>query len=311
MISIRVQGGLGNQLFMIFATIAYGMKHNVQTVFEYYYQIAARHTYWETLLDGFKMFTTANPANRLTNDDISKFKVYMEPGFLYNPLPDFGNNNTYIIGYLQSFRYFESCKTQLYSIMRLNEKKQEVFEKYSKYLTSVTETETEKEKETETDCKTLISIHFRMGDYKEKRYYHPIMNYEYFESSLDYIMNNRLEKNDVRILYFCEKEDNEYVDSKIALMNIKYPNLECMKVDDTIEDYDQLLIMSLCNHNIMSNSSYSWWGSYFNEYESKIVCYPSKWFGEYYEHTHDHKDMMPESWVKIQSDPIPWSKPLA
>jgi len=300
MISIRVQGGLGNQLFMIFATIAYGMTHNVKTVFEYYYEIAARHTYWETLLDGFKMFTTANSSNGLTNEDVSRFSVYIEPRFLYNPLPDFGTNNIYIIGYLQSFRYFESCKAQLYSIMRLNDKKQAVFEKFSKYFTSIQE----------TNYKTLISIHFRMGDYKEKRYYHPIMNYEYFESSLDYIMEHRIETNDVRVLYFCEKEDNEYVQSKIALLNIKYPQLEFIKVDDTIEDYEQLLIMSGCHHNIMSNSTYSWWGSYFNEYESKIVCYPSKWFGEYYEHTHDHKDMMPESWVKIQSDPIPWDKPL-
>lgn len=295
MISIRVQGGLGNQLFMIFATVAYGMKHNLQTVFEYYYNIAARHTYWETFLDGFKMFTTANPENKLTNDDISRFTVYMEPGFLYKQLPDFGGNNIYIIGYLQSFRYFESYKSQLYSIMQLNDKKEAVLKKYSQYF---------------DNNKTLISIHFRMGDYKEKRYYHPIMNYEYFESSLDYIMTTRREEKEVRVLYFCEQEDNEYVQSKIALMNIKYPTLEFMKVDDTIEDYDQLMIMSNCNHNIMSNSTYSWWGSYFNEYESKIVCYPSKWFGEYYEHTHDHKDMMPESWVKIQSDPIPWDKPL-
>ena len=296
MISIRVQGGLGNQLFMIFATIAYGMTHNVKTVFEYYYQIAARHTYWETLLDGFKMFTTANPSNQLTNEDISRFQVFMEPGFLYNPLPDFGNNNIYIIGYLQSFRYFEMCKAQLYYIMRLDDKKQAVYKKYSQYFTD--------------DNKTLISIHFRMGDYKEKRYYHPIMNYEYFESSLDYIMTNHVETRDVRVLYFCEQEDNEYVHSKIELLHVKYPAIEFIKVDDTIEDYDQLLIMSSCHHNIMSNSSFSWWGAYFNEYESKIVCYPSKWFGEYYEHTHDHKDMMKESWVKIQSDPIPWDKPL-
>lgn len=295
MISIRIQGGLGNQLFMIFATIAYGMKHNVQTVFEYYYNIAARHTYWETLLDGFKMFTTANPENKLTNDDISRFTVYMEPAFAYNLLPDFGMNNTYIIGYLQSFRYFESCKSQLYSIMRLHEKKQTAFEKYPEYF---------------DNNKTLIAIHFRMGDYKEKRYYHPVMNYEYFESSLDYIMTSRTEDKEVRVLYFCEQEDNDYVGSKIALLHAKYPNVEFMKVDDSIEDYNQLMIMSMCNHNIMSNSSYSWWGAYFNEYESKIVCYPSTWFGEYYEHIHDSNNMMPESWVKIQSDPIHWNSPL-
>jgi hypothetical protein len=295
MISIRVQGGLGNQLFMIFATIAYGIEHNVKPVFEYYYNIAARHTYWETLLDGFKMFTTANPDNGLTNDDVSQFNVFMEPTFSYNPLPDFGMNNTYIIGYLQSFRYFESYKSQLYSIMRLHEKKQTVFEKYPEYF---------------DNSKTLIAIHFRMGDYKHKRWYHPVMNYEYFESSLDYIMTSRSEDKEVRVLYFCEEEDNDYVGSKIALLHTKYPNVEFMKVDDSIEDYNQLMIMSMCNHNIMSNSSFSWWGAYFNEYESKIVCYPSTWFGEYYEHTHDSNNMMPGSWVKITSNPIHWDSPL-
>lgn len=294
MISIRVQGGLGNQLFMIFATIAYGIQNNVKNIYEYYYEIGDRHTYWETLLDGFKIFTTDHAANNVTNEDISKFTVYKEPEFLYRPIPDFGNN-TYIIGYLQSYKYFEMYKDQLFSMMRLNDKKETILEKYSEYFDI---------------NKTLISVHFRMGDYKQKRYYHPIMNYEYFESSLDYIMNNKSEDSIIRILYFCESEDNEYVKSKIDLLNAKYPDAEFIKVSDMIEDYDQLLIMSLCNHNIMSNSSYSWWGSYLNNYNAKIVCYPSVWFGEYYEHTHDHKDMMPESWIKIESNPIHWNMPL-
>jgi hypothetical protein len=303
MISIRIQGGLGNQLFMVFATIAYGIQHNVKIIYEYYYEIAGRHTYWETLLDGFKIFTTDHAANNVTNEDISQFMVYQEPEFLYKPIPDFGNNNIYIIGYFQSYKYFEMYKEQIISLMRLNEKKEAVLNesKYSKYFEN-------------KDNTTLISIHFRMGDYKQKRYYHPIMNYEYFESSLDYIMNNMNKLDNasrpVRILYFCESEDNEYVKSKIDLMNAKYPHAEFMKVDDSIEDYDQLLIMTLCNHNIMSNSSYSWWGSYLNNYDAKIVCYPSVWFGEYYEHTHDHKDMMPESWIKIESNPISWKFPL-
>ncbi len=295
MISIRVQGGLGNQLFMIFAAITYGMKHNVKTIFEYYYQVAARHTYWETLLDGFKMFTTANPSNGLSNEEISKFSLYMEKDFIYNEIPNFGETNTYMIGYFQSFKYFEECKQQIYSIMRLSEKKQIVFDKYPQYMDAE---------------KTLISMHFRMGDYKQKRYYHPVMNYEYFEASLDYIMENKKETKSVCVLYFCEQEDNEYVQSKMALLYAKYPMIEYMKVDDSIEDYDQLLLMSGCQHNIMANSSYSWWGSYLNDYESKIVCFPSKWFGEYYEHMYSHKDMMLESWVKITSDPTHWNSPL-
>lgn len=300
MISIHVQGGLGNQIFMIFATMAYGIQHNIKPIFEYKYQVAERHTYWETLLDGFKIFTTAYSENDVSNDDILRFTLYYEKDFIYNPIPNFGENNTYMIGYFQSYKYFENVKNELYNIMRLEEKKNDVIQKYSKYFDA---------------NKSLISIHFRMGDYKQKRYYHPIMNYEYFESSLDYIMSNKKDSMSIstsatRVLYFCESEDNMYVESKIALLQLKYPEVEFMKVDDSIQDYDQLLIMSICNHNIISNSSYSWWGAYLNNYDSKLVCYPSKWFGEYYEHTHDHKDLMPDSWVKIQSDPIAWDKPL-
>jgi hypothetical protein len=295
MLSIRIQGGLGNQLFMIFAAMAYGMTNNVKVIFEYYYQIAERHTYWETLLDGFKMFTTANDSYHLTNEDISRFSIFYEPEFLYRPLPDFGENNVYMIGYFQSYKYFEHYKDQIYKLMNFEEKQRNVIEKYSHFFDNE---------------KTMISIHFRMGDYKQKRYYHPVMNYEYFEGCLDYIMANRKEENDVRVLYFCEEEDNDYVKSKIGLMNNKYPNAEFVKVDDYITDYDQLLIMSGCHHNVMSNSSYSWWGSYLNTYASKIVCFPSKWFGEYYEHMYDHRDMMPDTWIKIQSDPIPWDRPL-
>jgi hypothetical protein len=300
MLSIRIQGGLGNQLFMVFATIAYGIQKNVKIVYEYYYEILNRHTYWETFLDGFKVFTTENPENNVTNEDISKFKVYQEPDFIYKPIPDFGNNNVCLHGYFQSYKYFEMYKDQLFSLLKLNEKKEAILNesKYSKYF----------EKKENTN---LISMHFRMGDYKQKRHYHPIMNYEYFESSLDYIMNNMNNSNrPVRILYFCEAEDNEYVKSKIDLLNSKYPEAEFMKVDDSIEDYHQLLIMSLCNHNIMSNSTYSWWGSYFNSYDAKIVCYPSVWFGICYKHTNDQRDMMPESWIKIECNPIHYNLPL-
>jgi hypothetical protein len=302
MLSTRIQGGLGNQLFMVFATIAYGLQHNVKVIFEYYYQTGERHTYWETLLDKFKVFTTANHEYGMSNYDISHFTIYNEPEFLYRQLPDFGENNVYMIGYFQSYKYFENYKEHLYTIMNLEEKRKVVMDKYSQYFDAQ---------------KTMIAIHFRLGDYKSKRYYHPVMNYEYFESSLDYIMANKhLISNEepdnkmVRVLYFCEQEDNDYVGSKIELLKQKHAEVEFVKVDDTIEDYEQLLIMSCCHHNVMSNSSYSWWGSYLNNYESKIVCFPSKWFGEYYEHMYDHRDMMPESWIRITSDPIPWDRPL-
>jgi hypothetical protein len=124
-------------------------------------------------------------------------------------------------------------------------------------------------------------------------------------------MANKKPTDKTRVLYYCESEDNEFVENYMRRLNAKYPVVvEVMKVDDNIPDYEQMMIMSCSHHNIMSNSTFSWWGAYLNRSTEKIVCYPSTWFGEYYEHTHDHRDMMPDEWIKIQSNPIPWDQLL-
>ena len=82
-----------------------------------------------------------------------------------------------------------------------------------------------------------------------------------------------------------------------------------MKVDDNLPDYEQLLVMSCCQHNIISNSTFSWWGAYLNDHPDKTVCYPSVWFGDGYP-SHQHFSMMPEGWIQIQANPKPHDEPL-
>ena len=55
--------------------------------------------------------------------------------------------------------------------------------------------------------------------------------------------------------------------------------------------------MSSCNHNIIANSSFSWWGAYSNSNSEKIVCYPSVWFGP--QCNNSTQDLFPENWNKI------------
>ena len=296
MITCNVMGGLGNQLFQIFASMAYALEHNIKIVFPYEYKIMARHTYWETFLNELKFFTTNNENHGLSNYDISLFPRYIERTPKYTPFPKFGQYNVFLSGYFQSYKYFQSSRTTLFKMIRLDKKKEMVKQKYPHLFAG--------------DDMDFISIHFRMGDYKEKRIYHPVMNYEYFENALRYIMENKTKTTKTRALYFCENEDNAYVGQKIGLLHAKYPDIEFVKVDDGIEDYEQLLIMSCLNHYIIPNSTFSWWGAYFNESNDKIVCYPSVWFGEAYEHTHDSSDLIPPEWVQIECAPVHWSKPL-
>ena len=63
-------------------------------------------------------------------------------------------------------------------------------------------------------------------------------------------------------------------------------------------DWEQLLYMSLCNHNIIANSSFSWWAAYLNENPDKVVCYPTLWFGDALS-SYDVSDLLPTEWIKI------------
>jgi hypothetical protein len=61
------------------------------------------------------------------------------------------------------------------------------------------------------------------------------------------------------------------------------------------QDYIDLYLMSLCENNIIANSSFSWWGSWLNKNKEKKIIAPSKWFGK--KINHDTKDLIPKEWI--------------
>jgi len=284
MISVYIQGGLGNQLFMIFTTLAHSIQYNIPVIFPLRNRSINRGTYWDTLFDNLQHLTKHT-------EDIYKFIPYHEPVFAYSSIPVLENHNICLVGYFQSFKYFHHLKESIFILLNLFNKKNEIKKKYCHFF----------DKET-------VCMHFRMGDYKTQRNFHPIMNYEYFEGALIHIMENSCIQT---VLYLCEQEDNEYVNNDIYKLNHKYPHLTFVKIDDSITDYDQLLIMSCCDHNIMSNSSFSWWGAYLNENPNKLVTYPSIWMGkQFMDVSYNFEDMMMYNWTKIEANPIPDHLPL-
>ena len=132
------------------------------------------------------------------------------------------------------------------------------------------------------------------------------MSKEYYKNALGHILNSQYDtQSSIRVLYFSEPEDMAYVYSVIEHLREtykEYSNMEFVYINDTIEDWEQLLLMSCCNHHIIANSSFSWWGAYFNQSDKKCVCYPSIWFGSDMSTT-NVQDLFPPHWVKIHCFP--------
>ena len=84
----------------------------------------------------------------------------------------------------------------------------------------------------------------------------------------------------ILFLYFNEEQDNNTVENIIKDIKKSYPQLNFIQCSNNIQDWEQLLLMSCCQHNIIANSSFSWWGAYFNINQKKIVLFIQVfWFG--------------------------------
>jgi hypothetical protein len=144
-------------------------------------------------------------------------------------------------------------------------------------------------------------MHFRLGDYINIQHCHPVMTINYYSNCLKYLNDLGIDLREYKILYFCENNLNDlrHIAEIIQTLKLKYPYLE-FKRQSGLEDYEEMLLMSLCEHNIIANSSFSWWAAFFNDNRDKVVCYPDTWFGPLLAH-HDTSDLCPKSCNKIKN----------
>ena len=278
MISCQLLGGLGNQLFQIFTTIAYCLKYNYSPIFlnsDSTKGITFRKTYWDTFLYKLKNM-------EMLKNEIPEMNILKEPYFAFCELPKIINNQNYMLfGYFQSYKYFEEKKEELFKMIELENQTNLI------------------KNEIKLDYENIISMHFRIGDYKYIQGNHPIMPIRYYENALKYLLKTNSQKS-LKVLYFCEKDDLNDVNEIINILKNKFENIEFICINLFLIDWMQMLIMSCCKYNIIANSSFSWWGAYFNMNPDKIVCYPNKWFGA--KLPHDTSDLFPEEWIQISAD---------
>jgi hypothetical protein len=137
-----------------------------------------------------------------------------------------------------------------------------------------------------------VSLHIRRGDYiseDKTNEIHGICGMDYYYNAVS-LLKNRIGNFNLYIF----SDDIFWVKE-----NFKYP---CNKVyidwNDDNTNYEDLRLMSLCKHNIIANSSFSWWGAWLNNNPKKIVIAPKRWFADENWNAHS-KDIIPGAWVKI------------
>jgi hypothetical protein len=275
-------GGLGNQLFQIFATISYAIKSKNKFVFLNVDKLGTgsttiRPTYWNIFLSNLKPF--------LIQELPQPIHVIREKEFSFNELPvEMINKNTMIYGYFQSYKYFQEHYELIYRMLGIEKKKNELLARLDLNKDLL-----------ENSC----SMHFRIGDYKKIQHVHPLATYAYYERSLTYIRNKKPNPDKkLSIYYFCEEDDLEDVLQIVSPLADKFPDYIFERGFKDIDDWEQMLLMSCCHHNIIANSSFSWWAATLNTWSDKIICYPSVWFGPDIEH--DTRDLPLNEWTRIK-----------
>jgi hypothetical protein len=245
-ISNKLEGGLGNRLFMI----AMGYCYAKDTDKEYYlieqFIEPNKHSntnYFDNIFKNLKVLENAE-------FDIYELNEPWNKNFSYLNIPNI-NENILFIGYFQCEKYFLHRKEEILQLFSINENiKIYLQDKYKKLENS-------------------IFLHLRLGDMVNHPF-HGIDLIPYIKKSLNYIFNLMGKNINIYIMSDDIQLASRKLEQIINTCNYIFINNE--------NDVNTLYLMSLCKlGGICSNSSFSWWGSYLNNNPNKIVIFPNKW----------------------------------
>ncbi len=268
-------GGLGNQLFQIMTAFAYSKKYRNHLIIKresHSPSCTYRNVYWNNFLEGLQKY--------LINGNID-LPVYNEKSFEYNELPKISESDDIkLSGYFQSYKYFDEYKSELLAEIDWYAKRDAV-----------------KSKITDVNPGYMVSLHFRIGDFKNLEN-HPIMPMEYYINAIKYI---EARESNVKILYFCEEDDKDFVfNNYINPLRTIFENITFTQTKNKLEDWEQMIAMSLCKHHIIANSTFSWWSAYLaDDKYKKLICYPDIWFNSTL--INNMMDLFPGHWIMCET----------
>jgi glycosyltransferase involved in cell wall biosynthesis len=261
----RLAGGLGNMMFQIAA--AYSFSKEVESKFAIDYKhIGTLHS----PPTNYRASTFKNipEIDTLSQDAL----VFKEGQYNYEPIDvqKLMNKELYIDGYYQSYKYFEKVADDIRKLFSPNETEKIAMNDHYGHLFS----------------KETVSVHVRRGDYTSLQDYHVNLPPAYYSDAMKFFGNSK------RFIVFSD--DIEYCKRNFADLK----DFDICYIEGE-PDWMDLYLMAWCNHNIIANSTFSWWGAFLNENEGKIVIIPDKWFGSSQPSTVNTRDLFPKEWRTI------------
>lgn len=203
---------------------------------------------------------------------IKTVSLVEELAYSFNPKVLEAKNDIYLQGYWQSEKYFKDIREIL--IQEFSIKTTE--EKNTPLLNQI------------LGCES-VSLHVRRGDYvsnKKTSQTHSCCSIEYYLNSIKYI-KSKIKKP----VFFIFSDDPGWVEK-----NLRLENSFIIRGNEKEKSSEDIRLMSSCRHNIIANSSFSWWGAWLNQTPDKIIVAPQKWFNIA---KFESVDRIPSSWVKL------------
>ncbi|MDF0718814.1 alpha-1,2-fucosyltransferase [Kaistella sp. PBT33-4] len=283
MITVKVFGGLGNQLFQYAFGQYASQKLGVPVRYDVQTSIEAKNFTKRTLgLDYFCLegdFFTEPVSDMGTIDRLKRKLIQEFPGisphrFVQKHAHDFSlelKDGKYYEGYWQGWQYLEEISLHLRTVLVPTPN---FFEKHANLLEKMRLTNS-------------VSIHIRREDYlsvpKNTHIYH-ICDEQYYERAMNAVINEKGQGN-----FFVFTQDSEWAGKHFPEGKFTH-----VKGNSAVED---LLLMSFCKHNIIGNSTFSWWAAWLNPHREKMVIAPQKW---YINHLAKYiTTLIPQSWKTV------------
>ena len=290
-------GGLGNQMFQYAAAAGLAAKHGTEVGLDmiFFEDIAAGDTSRQYELDCFGLDTYAGvlitPGKRPVEDPASEYAgrrgrlrkishlmlghrwgIYREPYHNFDPEMLKQPVQTYLIGYWQTEKYFKHIR-------------QDLLEDFEFILKP---TGKNKEHLKRIENSEAVSIHVRRGDYvtnESANKFHGTKDLAYYQAALKPVLRKTRKP-----VLFVFSDDPEW-----CKQNLKFSQ-ETVYVEGNKKGFEDMRLMSRCKHNVLANSSFSWWAAWLNLNSDKVVVAPKQWFND---PSINISDVIPETWLKI------------